>query len=481
MSKKSYFTDFFDILFIILSNGISFCRVLSNAAAAVDEAGAMVYNQDNHHSERGCNMDNRIQGFCEYLNHSHSAYHAQANLVEILKEQGYRQLEEAAAWSLAPGGKYYVCRGGATVIAFRIPASSPKGFLISAAHTDRPSFKLKENGERVGAYTGLSVERYGGALMAPWLDRPLSIAGRVLVETEQGAKAKLIDIQQDLMLIPNVAIHMNRQANDGYKWNPVMDLNPLLGGKNAQGKLNKLLEQEAGGKILGHDLYLYVREEAKVWGMEEEYISAQGLDDLQSVWGCFQGFLTAPESQDIGVFCALNSEEIGSRTQNGADSSVMEDTLVRIAEGLGLDIRRLLSQSFLISADNAHAIHPNHPELADPANAPVMGEGVVLKFNSNQRYCTDGLCAALFRKVCQKAGAKVQTYYNRPDIPGGSTLGCVSIAHVSVPTADIGLPQLAMHSCYETASVADTISLMEIMRSYYGSTLVMDENGFALK
>ena len=426
-------------------------------------------------------MDNRIQAFCEYLNHSHSAYHAQANLEEILKEQSYTQLEEAAKWSLIPGGKYYVCRGGATVIAFRIPTSTPQGFLISAAHTDRPSFKLKENGEKVGAYTGLAVERYGGALMAPWLDRPLSIAGRVLVETEQGAKAKLIDIQRDLMLIPNVAIHMNRQANDGYKWNPVMDLNPLLGGKNAQGKLNKLLEQEAGGKILGHDLYLYVREEAKVWGMEEEYISAQGLDDLQSVWGCFQGFLNAPESQDIGVFCALNSEEIGSRTQNGADSSVMEDTLVRIAEGLGLDIRRLLSQSFLISADNAHAIHPNHPELADPANAPVMGEGVVLKFNSNQRYCTDGLCAALFRKVCQKAGAKVQTYYNRPDIPGGSTLGCVSIAHVSVPTADIGLPQLAMHSCYETASVADTISLMEIMRSYYGSTLVMDENGFALK
>ena len=426
-------------------------------------------------------MDNRIQAFCEYLNHSHSAYHAQANLVEILKEQGYTQLEEAAQWSLIPGGKYYVCRGGATVIAFRIPVSAPQGFLISAAHTDRPSFKLKENGEKVGAYTGLAVERYGGALMAPWLDRPLSIAGRVLVETEQGAKAKLIDIQRDLMLIPNVAIHMNRQANDGYKWNPVMDLNPLLGGKNAQGKLNKLLEQEAGGKILGHDLYLYVREEAKVWGMEEEYLSAQGLDDLQSVWGCFQGFLNAPESRDIGVFCALNSEEIGSRTQNGADSSVMEDTLVRIAEGLGLDIRRLLSQSFLISADNAHAIHPNHPELADPANAPVMGEGVVLKFNSNQRYCTDGLCAALFRKVCQKAGAKVQTYYNRPDIPGGSTLGCVSIAHVSVPTADIGLPQLAMHSCYETASVADTISLMEIMRSYYGSTLVMDENGFALR
>ena len=426
-------------------------------------------------------MDNRISEFLDYLNHSHSAYHAQANLVELLNARGYTQLEEGADWSLTPGGSYYVCRGGATVIAFRIPAAPAKGFLISAAHTDRPSFKLKENGEKTGTYTSLLVECYGGALMAPWLDRPLSLAGRVLVETEQGAKAALIDIQKDLLLIPNVAIHMNRQANDGYKWNPVMDMNPMLGGKAVQGKLNALLEQEAGGKILGHDLYLYLREEPKVWGMEDEFISAQGLDDLQSVWGCFQGFLNAGESEDIPVFCALNSEEIGSRTQNGADSSVMEDTLVRIAQGLKLDIRRLLSQSFLISADNAHAIHPNHPELADAANAPVMGEGVVLKFNSNQRYCTDGLCAAIFRKVCQKAGERVQTYYNRPDIPGGSTLGCVSIAHVSVPTADIGLPQLAMHSCYETASVADTISLMNITESYYSSTLEMNEAGFTLR
>lgn len=426
-------------------------------------------------------MDNRIKAFCDYLDRSHSAYHAQANLVEILKEQGYTPLDEGAQWDIAPGGKYYVCRGGATVIGIRVPETTPRGFLISAAHTDRPSFKLKENGEKTGPYTSLCVERYGGSLMAPWLDRPLSIAGRVLVETETGASCKLVDIDRDLLLIPNVAIHMNRQANDGYKWNPVMDLNPLLGGKQAAGKLREALEEAAGGRILGHDLYLYVREKAKVWGMEDEFISAQGLDDLQSVWGCFQGFLNAQLGDDIAVFCALNSEEIGSRTVNGADSSVMEDTLARIAQGLELDYRQLLHQSFLVSADNAHAVHPNHPELADPGNAPVMGQGVVLKFNANQRYCTDGLCAALFRRVCQKAGAQVQTYYNRPDIPGGSTLGCVSIAHVSVPTADIGLPQLAMHSCYETASVADTISLMEVMKAYYSSTLEMGENGFVLR
>ena len=187
--------------------------------------------------------------------------------------------------------------------------------------------------------------------------------------------------------------------------------------------------------------------------MENEYISSQALDDLQCVWGCFRGFLNAAPGGDIPVFCALNSEEIGSRTTDGADSTYVEDVLTRIAEGLHRNVREMLSQSFLVSADNAHAIHPNHPELADPSNAPVMGDGIVVKFNSNQRYCTDGLCAALFRQVCEKAGASVQTYYNRPDIPGGSTLGCVSIGHVSIPTVDIGLPQLAMHSCYETAAV----------------------------
>lgn len=425
-------------------------------------------------------MDSRILSFCDYLNFAHSAYHAQAGLERILADQGYTRLEEGAQWSLAPGGRYYVCRGNATLIAFRVPERPVRGFLISAAHTDRPAFKLKENGERGDAYTSLAVELYGGALIAPWLDRPLSVAGRVLVETEQGAQVKLLDLDRDILLIPNVAIHMNRQANEGYKWSLAADVNPLLGGQTAKGKLAALLEREAGGKILSHDLYLYVRERARVWGLEEEYLCAQGLDDLQSLWCCFQGFLNASESGDIPVFCALNSEEIGSRTLGGADSTVLSDTLGRIAQGLGLELPRLLSQSFLVSADNAHALHPNHPELADPANAPVLGRGVVLKFNANQRYSTDGLSAAVFRRVCQEAGVPVQTYCNRPDIPGGSTLGCVSISHVSVPTADIGLPQLAMHSCFETASVADTLSLVDAMTTYYSTTLERNEDGFRL-
>ena len=246
-------------------------------------------------------MDKQIANLREFLDASCSVYHAHAQLVSTLNDAGYTRLSEADSWDLVNGGKYYVSRGGTALIAFRIPEASPKGFLMSASHADRPTFKVKENGELCSAYTRLAVERYGGMLMAPWLDRPLSIAGRVMVETEDGVESKLINIDRDLTMIPNVAIHMNRAANDGYKWNPAVDTIPLLGGKDTKGKLSKLLEEAAGGKILGHDLFLYLRETARIWGAENEFISAQGLDDLLCVWGCTQGFLTAKESEDIPV------------------------------------------------------------------------------------------------------------------------------------------------------------------------------------
>ena len=416
-------------------------------------------------------MEKQIAELKAFLDASHSVYHAQAYLVKTLEKAGYSRLLEGENWEIAPGGKYFAERGGTAVIAFRIPKGKPAGFMMSAAHSDRPTFKVKENAELAGTYTRLAVERYGGMLMAPWLDRPLSVAGRVLVETENGLESRLLDIDRDLLLIPNVAIHMNRQANEGYKWNPAVDTLPLLGGRSAKGKFAALLEKEAGGKIWGHDLFLYVREKASVWGMEEEYISAPALDDLQCAWGCTQGFLNAAESSAVPVLCVFDSEEVGSSSVQGAASMLLPEVLERISEALGQNLGQMLSRSFMLSADNAHAVHPNHPELADPNNAPVMGEGVVLKFNANLRYCTDGVSAAVFRKICDRAGVKVQTYCNRADIPGGSTLGNISLSHVSVPTADIGLPQLAMHSCYETAATADAVALENAMAAYYGTDL----------
>ncbi len=423
-------------------------------------------------------MDHRTKKLMDFLDASVSVYHAAAYLSDTLEQAGYTRLSESESWNLTAGGKYYLTRGGTAVLAFRVPETTPKGFLMTASHSDRPTFKVKENGELTGKYTRLATEKYGGMLIAPWLDRPLSIAGRVLVETENGVQSRLVEIDRDLMMIPNVAIHMNRQANEGYKWNPAVDTLPLLGGADAAGKLNDLLEEEAGGKILGHDLYLYIRQKATVWGMDEEYISSAALDDLQCAWGCAQGFLNAEDGNSIPVLCVFDSEEVGSSSVQGAASKLLESTLSRICAGLGLDEQVMLSNSFMISADNAHAVHPNHPEFADANNAPVLNGGVVLKFNANLRYSTDGVSAAIFRKVCQKADVKVQTYCNRADIPGGSTLGNISLSHVSVPTADIGLPQLAMHSCYETAGVQDAIDLEKAMAVYYAGSLEVSDDDY---
>ena len=422
-------------------------------------------------------MENRIYGLMEYLDSAHSVFHAVDSLKKILDAAGYSRLQESGKWELVPGGKYYMTRGGASIMAFRIPEVAPKGFLMSASHADRPTFKVKENGELVGKYTRLAVERYGGMLMAPWLDRPLSIAGRVLVETDSGMQTKLMDIDRDLLLIPNVAIHMNRKANDGFSWNPAVDLLPLMGGSDAKGKFNALLEAAAGGKILGHDLFLYIRQKAAVWGLENEFLSSAALDDLACAYCCTQGFLNAEDTQAVPVLCVFDSEEVGSSSMQGAASDLLENLLARICKACGWDMMDMLANSFMVSADNAHAVHPNHPEFADATNAPVVNSGVILKFNANQRYCTDGVSGAIFRKACEKVNVPVQNYYNRADLPGGSTLGNISLCHVSVPTADIGLPQLAMHSCYESAGVKDAEYLMDAMASYYSQAIACPTDG----
>jgi len=425
-------------------------------------------------------MHPSIQNLCEFLDASPSVYHAAANVAAMLEAAGYERLSEGDRWVLTPGGKYYTTRGGSSVIAFRVPEGAAAGFLMSASHCDWPTFKIKENPELTGTYTRLAVDRYGGVLLSTWLDRPLTIAGRVLAETEEGAESRLVHIDKDLLMIPNVAIHMDRTVNDGKKWNSAVDLLPLLGGRESAGRLEELLEEAAGGRILGSDLYLSLRQKASVWGVDGEYISSQGLDDLDCVWGCTRAFLAAGESGNIPVLCVFDSEEVGSKSVQGAASTFLEDVLERICDALGLDKKQELSRSFLVSADNAHAVHPNHPEYADPKNAPVLGGGVVLKFNAALRYTTDGVSAAVFRKICQKADVPVQTFFNRADLLGGSTLGHISLTHVSVPTADIGLPQLAMHSCYETAATADALSLEKAMTAFYGSTLELSAGGFRI-
>ncbi len=423
-------------------------------------------------------MNQQTRDLMDFLDASKSVYHSIAYLSAVLDREGYTHLPEGDDWTLEDGGKYYITRNHSTLIAFRIPHGEPKGFMISASHSDRPSFKIKENGELESKYIRLSTERYCGMLMAPWMDRPLSVAGKVMIETPRGVKTKLVDIDQDLMIIPNVAIHMNRKVNEGYTYNPATDTIPLLGDRDVKGMFRKMIADAAGGgRILGHDLFLYLRQKATVWGIEQEFISSQALDDLQCAWGCTMGFLKAKESGAVPMLCIFDSEEVGSRSVSGADSTMLTGTMQRIGRYLDANLVRMMSQSFLVSADNAHAIHPNHPELADPNNAPVMNGGIVVKFNASGRYTTDAVASAVFRRICNRANVPTQTYYNRPDIPGGSTLGYVSLTHVSVPTADIGLAQLAMHSCYETAGVYDSMYLEKAMTEYFSSSLTVTGEG----
>ena len=414
----------------------------------------------------------------QFIEKSPSTYHVIANVRARLLASGFEELEENARWNLKHSGKYFLTRGGTSCIAFRIPEGAARGFMLTASHSDSPSFKLKENPERVsGAYLQLSTEKYGGMLMAPWFDRPLSVAGRVLVDGETGIETRLVHIDRDLLVIPNLAIHMNRAANDGVKLLPNVDTLPLFGAAAEKGQFMKLVAENANCReeqILGHDLTLYVRQPGVIFGANEEFLAGPKLDDLACVFASLEGFLGAKEAENIPVLCVFDNEEVGSATRQGAASTLLRDTLRRVTESLGMTaghLSRMLDESFLLSCDNAHAQHPNHPEYSDAGNCPQLNEGVVLKFNANQRYATSGVAAAIYRKLCRKASARVQVYANRSDLPGGSTLGSIASTLVPVEMADIGLAQLAMHSCFETAGVSDLLDLANICRTLFESSL----------
>ncbi len=414
-----------------------------------------------------------------FIDQSPSPFHAVDTLAKTLSAAGYTRLSESSPWHLAPGGKYFVTRNGSSLLAFRIPRADFTGFLFSASHSDAPTFRVKENAEMEGpdGYLRLNTEGYGGMLCAPWLDRPLTVAGRALVQKGDTIETRLVYVDRDLLMIPNVAIHMNREANNGYKYDLKCDMVPLLGLGKSKGAFKAAVAQAAAcapADILGWDLVLAPRQKGLIWGMENEFISSPRLDDLQCAYGCFQGFLTAADSDSVPVFALLDNEEVGSRTKQGADSTFLSDLVDRICAALGRDRATAVANSFLVSADNAHAVHPNHPEYADPTHRPAMNNGLVIKHGS--RYATDGAAQAVFAALCRKAGVPVQQFFNRSDLAGGGTLGNIANAHVSMNTVDIGLPQLAMHSCFETAAVKDTDYLIQAMAAYYSATF-REENG----
>lgn len=420
------------------------------------------------------NQKKTARELLDFLEKSPSPCHAAANMAQMLEEKGFQRLEEAERWELQPGGGYYVIRNDSAIIGFRIPEGPWKGFHIVASHSDSPTFKIKENPEmEAEGYVKLNVERYGGMLCAPWLDRPLSVAGRVAVREKGAVRTRLVCVDRDLLLIPNLAVHMNRQANEGLSYNAQKDMLPLLGTTEAKGSFWKLVAEAAGvgeEEILGHDLYLYNRQKGCIWGAEEEFLSCGRLDDLQCGFASLKGFLAGKKERWAAVVCVLDNEEVGSSSRQGAASTFLRDVLWRINRGLGGDEEDYLcwiAGSFLISADNAHAVHPNYGEKADPVNRPQINGGIVIKFSANQRYCTDAYSAAVMKELCREAGVPYQVFTNRSDMLGGSTLGNISLSQVPVATVDIGLPQLAMHSPYETAGVRDTGYLIRALERYF--------------
>lgn len=400
----------------------------------------------------------------DFIEKSPTAFQAVDEMQKRLTENGFEVLSEKEYWKLIPGGKYLVTRNNSALIAFCIPEKESRVFHIMASHSDSPSFKIKENPEiKVdNSYVKLNVEKYGGMLMAPWFDRPLSVAGRVIIRRNGGLKEKLINIKRDLVMIPNLAIHMNREANNGVSYNPQKDLQPLFAAGNTDRTLLEIIAEQTGVKkedIISHDLFLYNRMPGTIWGADKEFVSSARLDDLQCAFASMEGLLRAQNHESIAVHCVMDNEEVGSGTKQGAASTFLKDTLLRINMGLGRTYEEYLmtlAGSFMVSADNAHALHPNYTDKTDPTNHPVLNKGIVIKFNANQKYCTDAVSAAIFKELCTKAGVPYQTFVNCSDIAGGSTLGNISNTQVPMNTVDIGLPQLAMHSPYETAGVKDT-------------------------
>ena len=413
-----------------------------------------------------------------FIEKSVSAFHAVENAKEMLRAGGFNALREGEEWGLCPGEGYYVERNDSSLIAFRVPEGEIRGFHIIASHSDSPCFKIKPKSQITveDSYGKLDVEPYGGMIYATWLDRCLSVAGRIVYSDGGELKSRNVNVDEDLLVIPNVAIHLDREINKNLTYNPQVDLLPLLwAGKTQTDQEDVLLKKTALAagvdqeRILGKDLFLYVRDSGKLAGASGELMISPRLDDLECVFASLKGFLGVRPEKYISVCAVFDNEEVGSLTRQGAASTFLEDTLAKAAASLAgeKEMDRLLAESFMISADNAHGVHPNHPEKADPLNRPYLNQGIVIKYHGGQKYTTDAWSEAVMKEICRKTDVPWQTYSNRSDIAGGSTLGNISVGRVPVPSVDIGLPQLAMHSAVETAGTRDLTFLIEAAKVFY--------------
>lgn len=421
--------------------------------------------------------------FLAFLDASPTPYHAVAETSRRLRDAGFSGLAEGDAWTLEPGGRYYVVRNQSAIVAFAVGEGdvSECGFRVVGAHTDSPSFKIKPGSCLVtgDGYVAVNTEGYGGSILSSWLDRPLGVAGRVV--TRRAGKLRpestLIDCRRPLLVIPNLAIHFNRDVNSGYAFNKQVDMLPLAGlargggcgGEYVAGLIAETARVSADD-ILDYELFLYDFAPALLVGAEEEFISSGSLDNLAMVHAGLTGLLAATAPRATPVLACFDNEEVGSRTAPGADSDFLSSVLRRICLSRGATADgcfAALANSFAVSADMAHAVHPNHPGSHDPVNRPVLGGGPVIKYSAAQRYATNAVTAGMFIEVCRAAGVPWQRFVNRSDMPGGSTIGPSLSSLTSIPTVDVGTAILAMHSIRELGSVDDVWFAAKAFREFF--------------
>lgn len=428
-----------------------------------------------------------MQGLLELISASPTAFHAAGYIENKLIEKGFTKLSENQKWDLEAGRNYFITRNNSSVIAFKLPKGIYNAsFNITAAHLDSPTFKIKPNFTLdKGKYTMLNTEVYGGPILNTWMDRPLNIAGRVIYKDSLGLKTKLVSFDKPMAIIPNCSIHYYPELNKGVQLNPQNDLVPLFSDNNinktdllelVSKKININMED-----IVSHDLYLSVLDRGVIGGANNEFIMAPQIDNLECSYACLEAFLKAsPKLSSINVLALFDNEEIGSRTRQGAASTMLSDVLERISSSLQRtqeEHKMALANSFIVSADNAHGYHPNYPAKYDPTNAVYLNRGIVIKNASRGSYTTDAVSLAYFKTICKNARARYQLNTNRSDIPGGSTLGIVSLSNVSIHSVDIGLAQLAMHSAYETAGVYDLVDMIKALEEFYSMHLEVNQDG----
>ncbi|MGL5123601.1 MAG: M18 family aminopeptidase [Fusobacteriaceae bacterium] len=423
-----------------------------------------------------------IEKFLEFTNESTSVYKTVSLIEKKLKLNNFKKLKLNEEWKLNLNEKYYLKKNDSTIIAFTVPKDITKAFFkITANHTDNPGFKIKTNPEVVNSdnYLRINTEVYGGPILNTWFDRPLSVSGRVFLKNDNvlSPKSVLVDIKRPIMIIQNVAIHQNRDVNEGIKLTRQNDMLPILAlidsGFNKKDTLLNLIAKENNidpKKVLDMELFLYDTTPGVVFGLNNEFINASKIDNLASTFAGLHGLLESKSETGINILACFDSEEIGSRTKQGADSNLLLNTMERISLSLNKDREaffQMLYSSFLISVDGAHAIHPAKPEKMDITNIPTLNNGFVIKYSANQSYSTDGFSSSVIKNLANLNNIKYQETVNNSDERGGSTLGPISSSHIEINSVDLGIPMLGMHSVKETAGIKDIENLKELIRVFY--------------